>query len=173
MGGEDVKYPRLLARINNFLGIFSGGLVLCIGLVAVYEALARTLFNSPTSWSLDVSRYVIIWAIFLGSSYSFQEKGHVGVDFVRDIISKHYGKTAVRAVTVTGYLVCLTVVGIFLYNGIEMCRTAIKLNSLTLANIQIPIVYLYSAIVIGSLCMMITILCIIASLLGGNDQYLG
>jgi C4-dicarboxylate transporter DctQ subunit len=161
-----------MSRFNLVLAIISGILVTIIGFLAVFEAVMRGLFNSPTSWGSDVSQYLLIWAIFLGTSYSLQEKGHVAVDFIRDAVA-NAGWLKVRYVlAIIGYLFCLVVIIVLLWQGYDTWIRAIAVNKLTTANLQIPIAYLYTAIVFGSICMLTTAFCIIIDLIGGGKKYL-
>ena len=167
-----MRYPQTLARFNKIMGVISGALILIIGLLSVIEIILRGIFSRPTFWSLDVSQYTLIWAIFLGSAYSFQEKGHVAVDFIREALGKRFSVTMWRTLTIIGYFLSVVVIAVFLWNGIEMSRQAIELRRLTIANVQIPIIYLYSAMVVGSVIMLATVCCIILDVLGKGEKYL-
>ena len=167
-----MKYPTSLTRVNNFIGIVCGLLFFFIALLNVYEIVMRTFFNNPSSWTMDVSKYIVIWAIYLGSSFAFQEKAHVGVEFVRDLFAKYFGKKFVKVSVLSGYLICLIVIGVLLYASLVMSQTALRFNTLTLATLQIPVVYLYAAIVAGSIFMAYTLLRIILDILSGGNNYL-
>lgn len=95
-----MRYPKCWLLINNAIAIISGALILLIGCIAVMESIIRGFFARPTLWSMDISLYLLIWALFLGSAYSFQEKGHVAVDLIREKCSK---KTR-RILSIIGYI---------------------------------------------------------------------
>ena len=160
-----------MKKLNNLAGIVSGGLVFVIGIISTYEVIMRGFFDMPSIWSLDVSQYLLIWSLFLGTAYSLQEKGHVAVDFVRDYLKKKSAFLS-RFMAVLGLLVCILVIAVLLWNGVNMSRQAIAFNKLTASMIQIPVVYLTSAIILGSFLMLVTAICILADLLGGGDKYL-
>ena len=83
-----MKYPAFFRKLNGGLAFFCGCLIFLTGIFSVIEAIMRGLFSSPTIWTLNVSCYLLIWAIFLGSPYAFQTHGHVAVDLLRDAIDK-------------------------------------------------------------------------------------
>jgi len=147
----------------------SGAFILLIGVISVFESIMRAFFSRPTSWSMDISLYLLIWAIFLGSAYSFQEKGHVAVDLIREMCGS---KNTRRIMSLVSYAFCILFIIVLVFNGTNMIINAVRLKQLTLANIQIPIVYLYLAILIGSLLMLLTVIFIILDLINGGEKYL-
>jgi C4-dicarboxylate transporter DctQ subunit len=167
-----MKYPYLLRRFNAFLGIVSGGLIILLGLLATMEGILRGFFSMPTSWSLDLCQYILIWTIFLGSSYAFQERGHVSVDLVKEWVGKRFGTGALRGMNLIGYLMALIFVIAIGWCSWRFITAAIKYGKLTLGNFQIPIAYLYAAMVAGSVFMLFTVVCIMADLIGGGKEYL-
>jgi TRAP-type C4-dicarboxylate transport system permease small subunit len=156
-----MKYPKFMTLINQALGCVSGSLIISIGFLAVFEAIARGVFSRPTSWSLDISSYFLIWAVFLGSSYAYQEKGHVAVDILRDLVEKCLGKSPRRVMAFAGYIIVLLVIIVLFRAGVIITINAARLDQLTIANFQIPITALYVAIVIGSVSMATTVIFII------------
>jgi C4-dicarboxylate transporter DctQ subunit len=161
-----------MARINGFLSMVSGGLLFAIGLLSVFEAVMRSLFNSPTIWSLDVSLYFLVLAIFLGSSYAYQEKGHVAVDFLKDIIEKRAGKKPRRAISVIGYIIALVTLLALMVSLGRLFASALRQNTLTIAMVQIPISAVYAIMIAGTAVMMATAAFIILDLFSENEKYL-
>ncbi|MDR1245619.1 MAG: TRAP transporter small permease subunit [Clostridiales Family XIII bacterium] len=167
-----MKYPKFMTLINQVLGCVSGSLIVAIGFLAVFEALARGAFSSPTSWTLDISSYFLIWAVFLGSAYAYQEKGHVAVDILRDLVGKRLGKPPRRAMAFAGYIIVLLVIIVLFRAGVIITLNAARLDQLTIANFQIPIAALYIAIVIGSVNMATTVVFIMLDIASGGEKYL-
>jgi C4-dicarboxylate transporter DctQ subunit len=167
-----MKYPKFLEKINIFTGVVSGTLIIILGLLATMEGTLRGILSSPTSWSLDLSQYILIWTIFLGTSYAFQEKGHVSVDLVKEWVGGRWGDMALRVMNIIGYLMALTFILVIGWCSIKSFSAAVEFGKLTLGNFQIPLAYLYAAMVTGSLLMLITVVCIILDLIGGGKKYL-
>lgn len=167
-----MKFPKILQRFNSAVALFAGVIILIIGILTTMEGIARGLFNAPTTWSLNVAQYLLIWAIFLGSAYAFQEKTHVAVDFIREGVGNRWGRGAQRILSLCGYTLALVYVAIIAWNSIDMLEFAIKYDKLTLGIVQIPIVWLYLAMLIGSLTMIVTIFFIILDLIGKSETYI-
>jgi C4-dicarboxylate transporter, DctQ subunit len=167
-----MKYPRFLGRFNQVIGTFAGALIVIMGLLATMEGILRGLFSSPTFWSLDVSQYLLIWTIFLSTAYAFQEKAHVSVDLVKDFVGQRWGTGAKRVLIVVGYVLALVFILVLTWDSADLILTAIKLEKLTIGTVQIPIVYLYTAMMAGCLFMLVTVICIILDVIGGGEKYL-
>jgi TRAP-type C4-dicarboxylate transport system permease small subunit len=165
------SFPRI-RRINHIAAVISGILIFMISLLCFLETIARNVFSQPTSWTLDISTYLLIWAFFLGTAAAFQEKTHVSVDFFRDMIAGLLGKIWGRILAVAGYLFSLVYILILFVATIYLIKDALDLQKLTLAVIQIPVVYLYLAMLLGSLMMIVVVVFIILDLLHKGDRYL-
>jgi len=175
MGEGIVNYPKFLTRINKCCAYISGGIIFAGAALAVMESILRKVFASPTTWSLNLTQGVFIWAVFLGSSWAFQEIGHVSIDIVRDIIDSHTKsekRMPRRIIAIFSYLVSAFVLGVILNGGIRLSIRAIKLNQMAPYNFKFPYIISYSAIVVGCVLMLLTIIAIILDLINGNDKYL-
>ena len=83
-----VKFRNVLSRINKIAAITSGILVVVIMLMTVFEVVGRYAFNSPTSWSIELSGYLLLISVFLAASYTLEKRGHVQVDVIIDVLPK-------------------------------------------------------------------------------------
>ena len=167
-----MKYPQFMYRINSTLAIISGGLVVTIGFITVIESLSRTFFGRPSSWSIDLCCYFLIWAIFFASPWAYQEKGHVAVDLLREFVGKVFGVTPRRVMSFVGYITVVFVLLVLLRSAYNLAMEAISVNKLTIANLQIPTIYLQVAIIIGTVVMLMTVVFIILDIIAGGKKYL-
>jgi TRAP-type mannitol/chloroaromatic compound transport system permease small subunit len=74
------KYVRLIESVNRFLGN-----TLCYGLpimvaIALFEAIFRYAFNSPTPWAVELSAFIMGAMFLLGGGYTLVSKEHVKMD---------------------------------------------------------------------------------------------
>jgi TRAP-type C4-dicarboxylate transport system permease small subunit len=167
-----MKYPVFLRKFNNVLGAVSGTMMLAIAFLSVMESILRTVFKSPTMWSVDVSTYLLVCSIFLGCSYAYQEKGHVGVELFKDMIEKRRGKTPRRVMALVGYGMALVVVVVTMIAIKNLLLPALEVRQTTFANVTIPISFLYVIMIIGSVFMAVTVIFIICDLLAKEDNYI-
>ena len=170
-----MKYPKFMTLINKIGAYICGGLVIGASLLAVAESILRKVFRSPTSWSLNLTMGIFIYAAFLGSSWAFQELGHVSVDMVREIVdkrSKSPTRKPRRVMAIIGYIPSLCVCVAFFYGGWYRLTDAIKISARAPYSFVFPTAISYTAIVIGAVMMFFTILFIILDLFAGGDKYL-
>jgi TRAP-type C4-dicarboxylate transport system permease small subunit len=161
-----------MSKLNTALAVIAGAFVMVIALLAVMEGVLRSVFSSPTIWSVDISAYLLILAAFFGSSYAYQEQGHVAVDFMKGIVEKRGGKLPRRVMSVIGYILSFAVVFAFLWTAGILGLKAIRFHSLTTNNVQIPLAVIYGVMALGSLVMIFTVIFIILDLFSDSEKYL-
>ena len=168
-----MRYPTFLRKLNGGLAFVCGCLVFVTGIFAVLEAIMRGLFSSPTIWTLNVSCYLLIWIVFLGSPYAFQTHGHVAVDLLRDVVDKFApSRIPRRAMSIIGYVVSMAFLFSLLYAGYGSVARALEYGTMTTTTVPIPMVCLQIAIVIGCILMLLTLVFIILDVLSGSEEYI-
>ena len=58
---------KLLDAINTFMEYLMGILFLALVCITFQEVLRRYLFNDPTHWASEASRFLLIWMTFTGA----------------------------------------------------------------------------------------------------------
>jgi C4-dicarboxylate transporter DctQ subunit len=142
-----------------------------MGVLTVMEAILRSVFNSPTGWSFDLSTYLLIWAFFLGTAYGFQEKGHVAVDMLTNVIAKKFGERPVRVLAVISYIICLICVIVLFRGALMMFLRSVAEKRTTFATFVIQEAWLDVGMVIGAALMIVTVFFIVLDLLSGDKKY--
>jgi TRAP-type C4-dicarboxylate transport system permease small subunit len=170
--GNPMNFFPYVRRLNHVAAVISGIIIFIISLLCFFETIARNFCSRPTSWTLDISTYLLIWAFFLGSAAALQEKSHVAVDFFKGIIVSYFGKMWGRVLSIIGYVCSLIYILVLLGGTVYLIIDALEVNKLTLAVVQIPVVYLYLAMLLGSILMVIVVVSIIIDLIQKHDQYL-
>ena len=161
--------------VNKIGAYICGGMVAAASMLAVFESISRKVFASPTSWSLNLTMGVFIWAAFLGSPWAFQELGHVSVDMVREMIdkrSKSPKRMPRRVISIIGYIPPLAVCAAFFYGGGFLLLRAVNIGQYAPYTFRFPMAISYAAIVVGAVLMFLTIVFIILDLFAGGDKYL-
>ena len=70
-----MKYPKFWNKCVNTLGLASGVLTLVIAVLSLLEAILRYFLHSPTSWTLTVSQYILLYIVFFASPMPFRRAG--------------------------------------------------------------------------------------------------
>ena len=71
-------------KIVKYSGYLASALFIAIGFIVSYEVIMRYLFNSPTIWVNEVSRFLQIWATYLALTYSFHKQDFIRITVVYD-----------------------------------------------------------------------------------------
>lgn len=153
-----MRYPKFWTRIVNFLGLASGTLTLAIAFLSVLEAILRYFFKTPTSWTLTVSTYILLYIVFFASPYAFQEGGHVAVDMVKMACDKLdvSGKMR-RIISVLGYLFAVVFMAVLIRGVWQLLGKALAVNKYTVSIPLIPMWVLYVPMIVGLVLMLVTL----------------
>ena len=73
-----------LDKLIKYSGYLSSLLFISIGFIISFEVIARYVFNAPTIWVNEISRFLQIWATYLALMYSFHKKDFIRITFVYD-----------------------------------------------------------------------------------------
>ena len=75
-------------KIVKYSGYLASALFIAIGFIVSYEVIMRYLFNSPTIWVNEVSRFLQIWATYLALTYSFHKQEFIRITVVYDRLNE-------------------------------------------------------------------------------------
>lgn len=121
-------------------------------MIMAAQVVARYVFTNPFVWAEEISAYLFIWVVFLGSGLAFQRRAHIALDyFVRRLPPPLFRKLHV----VLGLLV-----GVFLillgYQGIWFVAANRGVPAYTTTWIGLD--HAYSAATAGALTMLVGLL---------------
>lgn len=108
----------------------------------------RYLTNQSIEWAEEVSRHMMIWLTFLGAGPVLRYGGHIAVDNLQDALPDTMAR-AVRLFVAAllfaffGFMIC--------YGWLYMERTMFQLTAAT----QVPFAYIYSAMPVGGVLLVI------------------
>ena len=114
----------------------------------------RYLTDQSLEWAEEVSRHMMIWLTFLGAGPVLRYGGHIAVENLQDSLP-HKGAMVMRMVVAAllfgffGFMVW--------YGWLYMQRTMFQLTAVT----QIPFAYIYSAMMIGGILLIVHFLLVV------------
>ncbi len=151
-------FSKLLQKSLEWLliGIFALMVLLVFGNVVL-----RYGFNYGIIFSEEVSRFLFVWMVFLGSVLMLHDNGHLGVHTVTKLLPL-WGKKACKLVSDLMTLACCV---LMTYGGIKI----VKLNMANIAPVsEIPIGVVYIALLVCSVGMGVLLLGSVYRLLSGQ-----
>lgn len=130
----------IIASVLNFT-IAMMLFVMCA--VTVWQVFARYVLNDASSWSEEVARIMMTYMALIGSAVVIKTGGHVTVTVLLDRVNS----TVLKWILVLRDLFMLFTLLVVAWTGFEFA----KLNAVQLsAAMDVPMIYIYAALWIGS-----------------------
>ena len=77
---------RFTRSVNRWFLSLAGLFTAAILAVITYDLVARNVFDAPTLWALDVSRFLLVFAVFFAMAPTLEAGAHVAVDLVEQAL---------------------------------------------------------------------------------------
>ncbi|MCZ2495339.1 TRAP transporter small permease subunit [Xylophilus sp. Kf1] len=145
------KFEHYFVAANRWALI---GLLAAMSVIIFVNVAMRYLTSQSIEWSEEVARHMMIWLTFLGAGPVLRYGGHIAVENLQDALPRA-AAIALRAVVAAllfaffGFMVW--------YGWMYMQRTMFQLTAVT----QIPFAYIYSAMAIGGLLLIVHFLLVV------------
>ncbi|WP_419893305.1 TRAP transporter small permease [Oceanobacillus kimchii] len=145
-----MKLNKLLNNLEEYSAVLS---LLIASLLVFLQVVLRYVFNISLVWSEEVSRYIIIWFVLIGSSIAVREKAHATVDAVVTYLPS----ILKRVCSVLASFIGMTFSVILIWSGSVTVSNVIEFGNVTPA-VGIPMSIPYLALPVGGLLMFIRFL---------------
>ena len=138
---------HVISSVSVWCGCVMMAAAACVGF---YQVLTRFIFNEPATWSEPFIRMTLIWMAYLGLAGAVRAGALVSVDFLYRMSRGPWRRALDGAVA----LATLSLLGLLFWFGWDL---AYRVRFQNLAGLEIPISYAYSAIPVGSLIAMLSV----------------
>jgi TRAP-type C4-dicarboxylate transport system permease small subunit len=131
-------------------------------LVLFAQVAARYFFNSGLSWSEELSRYIMIWVVYLGAAVVYKDNSHISVTALEETLgaqARLYLNLFQKAVS----MVFIGLVG--WYSSLTLEFAAMQ----TSPNMLIPMNYVYMVFPISSVLIILHLIISIIDDLSGKN----
>ena len=118
-------------------------------LVITWQVFSRFVLNSPSSFTEELSTYILIWISLLGATYAFRKKSHIGIDILTNKLSEPFDKFSKYIIHFVNILFFSFV---FVWGGLNLVMITLQLNQIS-ASLQIKIGYIYFILPMSGLLM--------------------
>lgn len=114
-----------------------------------WQVISRFVLGSPSSWSEELARFLLVWVGFLGAAYAYRRYAHLGLDLLTNSLE---GRPRIWAERL-GDLISLTfVVAVLIVGGIGIVLLTLDLDQKSAA-LGWPIGYIYAVIPLSGFFM--------------------
>jgi len=124
--------------LKNFLIALMAALVAAVS----WQVISRYVFSSPSSWTEEVARFLMIWIGLLGAAYAFRTRVHLGLDLLP---KKLTGRSAKTLKLFTLGVIVLFSVTVLIIGGGKLVALTWELKQYS-AVLGMPIAFVYSVI---------------------------
>lgn len=139
---------RSMQALTRALGLVEDALCsLALGSVALIicgQVVSRYVFNYTPSWSEELSRYLVVWTIFIGTAVGVRKNIHIGVDAVIRLAPRWMKISLEVMLNLVGAVVSSSLI----YLSVLFIKDTIEYEQLSPA-MQIPMVLPYLAMPVG------------------------
>ncbi|MFA0086981.1 C4-dicarboxylate ABC transporter permease [Vibrio sp. 10N.286.49.C2] len=129
----------------------------------VWQVFTRFVINSPSTFTDELSRYLMIWVGVLGGAYVYALKRHLAIELLVTKISPK--QQEILAITVSLIVILFSSI-VLVYGGSSVVNTTLGFNqvspSLYLFGSNLPMGYVYMAAPISGV---IIVMCAVADIL--------
>ena len=126
------------AILKNVLIVLMAAMVTAVS----WQVISRYVFSSPSSWTEEIARFLLIWIGVLGASYAFRTGVHLGLDILP---KKLTGRSAELLKQFTAFVVVLFSMTVLVFGGGSLVSLTWELRQYS-AVLGLPIAFVYSVI---------------------------
>jgi TRAP-type C4-dicarboxylate transport system permease small subunit len=129
-----------------------------------WQVASRFIFQDPSSFTDELSRYLLIWVGMLGSAYVAGKNEHLAIDI---LINKLKGNAQIKLLIFIQFLILIFALFVMVLGGSNLVYITFMLGQKS-ATLQLPLSFIYGIIPFSGLLIIyyeiVTIIQLIKSL---------
>ena len=126
------------AILKNVLVVLMAAMVIAVS----WQVISRYVFSSPSSWTEEVARFLMIWIGVLGAADAFRTGVHLGLDILPQKLT---GRSAELLKQLTAFVIVLFSLTVLIIGGGSLASLTWELRQYS-AVLGLPIAFVYSVI---------------------------
>ena len=147
------------------VGAVSCTLLSLLVVVLVWQVFSRYALNTPSTSSEEILRYGVIWMSLLGAAYASGRGSHMTVDLLRDRLT---GRARLRLDGAVAVAFIVFALAVLVVGGGRAVEIAARQTS---AVLQLPMGWVYAALPVSGVLMILYNLLNLADLLRGRTHH--
>lgn len=137
--------------LNKTLEYLLASLMALMLISVCWQVVSRYALSSPSSFTDELARYLLIWIGLLGGAYAAGQNFHLAIDLLPQ---KLEGKSKFRLQVFIHSLVIIFALATFVLGGSRLVYITYSLGQ-TSAAMQIPLAYVYTILPISGLLIVL------------------
>ena len=142
---------KFIDRLSDLCARLAEILFFAIGIMITFEVVARYVFNAPTIWAEELSRFFQIWATYLACAYVFRQGHLISITVIIDRCR--------RPIRLAARVFSLSVIILFsaaaIWYGSDIVLESIEMGRSTSTMLSVPKWMTESAIPFGFLLLFV------------------
>ena len=134
-----------LRQLSDLLANAAAWAMFGIGLMLGYEVAARYFFNSPTIWAEELSRLILVWAVFVGAAVLVRHDGHIRVTLITGLL----GPSGQKATQLLSLAFITTFAAIICWNSLPTVLDSFARGRSTGSMMDLPSWLMQAAVPVG------------------------
>lgn len=128
-------------------------IMITISLLTLFQVIFRYILNIPFPWLEEITRYLTIFMVYLASAAAVYRREHLNVELMDLVLNKN----KLLYLGVFHQIIIGIFLGVFIYQTFKFTMNQINVGQVTPA-LQISFGWPMSALLIGGLLMIISVL---------------
>ncbi len=137
-------------KVDEVLFIFLVSLMSFMVLNVLWQVGSRYIAMSPSSFTDELARYLLIWVGLLGASYVAGKKLHLAIDILPMKLQESNPVASRKLTMAINILVAIFALLVMVWGGIRLVYITLTLEQ-TSASLNIPLGYVYSVLPLSGL----------------------
>lgn len=127
MSKGDPKWNVLLDRLADWIVILTGLAVLAMTLMISFDALMRYFLDQPQLFVDELTSFLLVGVVFLGTAPTFRKGGHIRVDLITNCLTPST-QSKLRVLTL---FIGIALLGIIVYETLRSAAVAYEMGRLS------------------------------------------
>ncbi len=140
----------MLKILNKFEAVFASSLLAIMAVVTIVQIVFRYFISYSLAWPEELSRFLFVASVYVGSSYAEQENRHLAITILRTSC----GKFLARFLPILVQIIVVIFSGAMTLWGYDMVMFMKGTGQLATA-LDIPMYFVFGALPLGFGCMTI------------------
>jgi TRAP-type C4-dicarboxylate transport system permease small subunit len=140
---------RLFFALRKLLYFISIAAIALMLVIIFFQVISRYIFGYTFDWSEELSRFLFVWVVFIGSALIIGDKGHMAVQLLPDMLS---GKLSGFYLQIFIKLASLVFILLLIVQGSKMTRT---MMFQTAPALNLPMGIVYAIIPVSGVLMLL------------------
>ncbi|MDL1891267.1 TRAP transporter small permease [Sphingobacteriales bacterium CHB3] len=144
-----MKLNLIRSRIDKVVEWTLIGIVAVMTLNVLWQVFTRFVLQTPSSYTEELARYLLVWLGLLGGAYAVGRKAHLAIDLLPMMLKGR--KKLVLEIVIQSF-VLLFATAVVLWGGIELVGLTLTLQQVSAA-LQVKLGYVYLVLPISGALM--------------------